>query len=88
MRGADLFIACLSIASGHVLAAFKTKYPNANITQLASWTVGINGTYFLSAEDPLFAQIGSAFIAKQVQPRTHARTHAFNAACPVNAHAC
>jgi hypothetical protein len=79
-----VFVACSSIALGHVPAALKTKYPNTNITQLTSWTVGINGTFFLSAEEPLFAQIGSAFIAKQVQRLTHA----LNAVCPVIVHAC
>ncbi|KAH3745646.1 alpha-N-acetylglucosaminidase [Pelomyxa schiedti] len=48
--------------AGHVPAALKSHYPDADVTQLVSWSPGFNGTYFLDPFDPLFATIGSLMI--------------------------
>ncbi|KAF9623317.1 hypothetical protein IFM89_000806 [Coptis chinensis] len=58
--------------SGNVPAALKTVYPSANITRLGNWFT-IRGdsrwccTYLLDATDPLFAEIGKAFVEMQLK---------------------
>jgi alpha-N-acetylglucosaminidase len=52
--------------TGHVPAAFKTKYPAAKL-KTTNWTNGFADTYILSAEDPLFAEIGKRFLEKQTK---------------------
>ncbi|KAJ3683836.1 hypothetical protein LUZ60_014063 [Juncus effusus] len=58
--------------SGNVPAALKKIYPSAKITRLGDWNT-VNGdkrwccTYLLDPSDPLFIQIGKAFIQKQIE---------------------
>ncbi|KAJ6670853.1 ALPHA-N-ACETYLGLUCOSAMINIDASE [Salix viminalis] len=56
--------------SGNVPAALKKIFPSANITRLGDWnTVDKNPrwccTYLLNPSDPLFVEIGEAFIRQQ-----------------------
>ncbi|XP_071731658.1 alpha-N-acetylglucosaminidase-like isoform X2 [Rutidosis leptorrhynchoides] len=58
--------------SGNVPAALKNVYPSAKITRLGNWfTVDSNPkwccTYLLDATDPLFIEIGKAFISQQIK---------------------
>ncbi|XP_034887064.1 alpha-N-acetylglucosaminidase isoform X2 [Populus alba] len=58
--------------SGNVPAALKKIFPSANITRLGDWnTVDKNPrwccTYLLNPSDPLFVEIGEAFIRQQVK---------------------
>ncbi|KAH3764057.1 alpha-N-acetylglucosaminidase precursor [Pelomyxa schiedti] len=62
--------------SGHVPVALKKYYPDAAVTQLASWSDGFNGTYFLDPFDPLFATIGALFI--QELEATYGTDHFYN----------
>ncbi|MCF0054868.1 alpha-N-acetylglucosaminidase [Dyadobacter sp. CY356] len=50
--------------TGHVPAAFKKKFPKA-ILKSTNWTNGFGDTYILDSQDPLFAEIGKKFLAKQ-----------------------
>ncbi|KAL8227831.1 hypothetical protein R6Q57_015415 [Mikania cordata] len=58
--------------SGNVPAALRDIFPSANITRLGDWNT-VNGnprwccTYLLDPSDPLFIQIGEAFIKKQIK---------------------
>ncbi|MBS1511312.1 MAG: alpha-N-acetylglucosaminidase [Bacteroidetes bacterium] len=52
--------------TGHVPAAFKTKFPNAKLKQ-TNWTNGFADTYILDSEDPMFAQIGKHFLQQQTE---------------------
>ncbi|KAI3918459.1 hypothetical protein MKX01_041779 [Papaver californicum] len=58
--------------SGNVPAALTKIFPSANITRLGDWNT-VNGdrrwccTFLLDASDPLFVQIGEAFIKKQIK---------------------
>ncbi|KAM0943189.1 putative alpha-N-acetylglucosaminidase [Dioscorea sansibarensis] len=68
--------------SGNVPSALKSKFPSAKITQLGNWfTVDSNPrwccTYLLDATDPLFEEIGKAFIEQQF--KEYGRTsHIYN----------
>lgn len=58
--------------SGNVPSALKSKYPAAKITRLGNWfTVNSDPrwccTYLLDATDPLFVDIGKAFIEQQFE---------------------
>lgn len=58
--------------SGNVPAALKTIFPSANITRLGDWnTVDADPrwccTYLLNPSDPLFVEIGEAFIRQQIR---------------------
>ncbi|KAL5544366.1 hypothetical protein UlMin_008150, partial [Ulmus minor] len=58
--------------SGNVPAALKFRYPLAKITRLGNWfTVESDArwccTYLLDATDPLFIEIGRAFIKQQLK---------------------
>ncbi|XP_021624819.1 alpha-N-acetylglucosaminidase isoform X2 [Manihot esculenta] len=58
--------------SGNVPAALKKIFPSANITRLGDWnTVNKNPrwccTYLLDPSDPLFVEIGEAFIRQQIK---------------------
>ncbi|MED6134837.1 hypothetical protein PIB30_040699 [Stylosanthes scabra] len=58
--------------SGNVPAALKRIYPLAKISRLGNWFSVKNDlkwccTYLLDATDPLFIDIGKAFIEKQLQ---------------------
>ncbi|KAL4320600.1 hypothetical protein HN873_046751 [Arachis hypogaea] len=58
--------------SGNVPAALKRIFPLAKITRLGNWFSVKNDvkwccTYLLDATDPLFIDIGKAFIEKQLQ---------------------
>lgn len=62
--------------SGNVPAALRNKFPSANITRLGDWnTVNANPrwccTYLLDPSDPLFIQIGEAFVKKQIEVYGH-----------------
>lgn len=50
--------------TGHVPAAFRKKYPNAQL-KATNWTNGFGDTYILDSQDPLFAEIGKRFLDKQ-----------------------
>jgi len=52
--------------TGHVPAAFKSKFPNAKL-KATNWTNGFADTYILDAEDPMFATIGKKFLQKQTE---------------------
>ncbi|XP_056175296.1 alpha-N-acetylglucosaminidase-like isoform X1 [Syzygium oleosum] len=68
--------------SGNVPAALKDIFPSAKITRLGNWfSVESNPrwccTYLLDATDPLFVEIGRAFIEQQL--REYGRTgHIYN----------
>ncbi|KAM7274722.1 hypothetical protein ACFE04_016588 [Oxalis oulophora] len=68
--------------SGNIPAALKYIYPSAKITRLGNWfSVGSNPrwccTYLLDATDPLFVEIGRAFIEQQL--KEYGRTsHMYN----------
>ncbi|XP_073036418.1 alpha-N-acetylglucosaminidase-like [Primulina eburnea] len=68
--------------SGNVPAALKRVYTSAKITRLGNWyTVGSDPrwccTYLLDATDPLFVEIGRAFIRQQL--KEYGRTsHIYN----------
>ncbi|KAM1295527.1 hypothetical protein FF1_015469 [Malus domestica] len=68
--------------SGNVPAALKTTYPSAKITRLGNWFSVKSDprwtcTYLLDATDPLFVEIGRAFIEQQV--KEYGRTsHIYN----------
>ncbi|KZV39674.1 alpha-N-acetylglucosaminidase-like [Dorcoceras hygrometricum] len=68
--------------SGNVPAALKRVYTSAQITRLGNWyTVGSDPrwccTYLLDATDPLFVEIGRAFIRQQL--KEYGRTsHIYN----------
>ncbi|XP_073123504.1 alpha-N-acetylglucosaminidase-like [Henckelia pumila] len=68
--------------SGNVPAALKRVYTSAKITRLGNWyTVGSDPrwccTYLLDATDPLFVEIGRAFIHQQL--KEYGRTsHIYN----------
>lgn len=50
--------------TGHVPAAFKNKFPKAQL-KATNWTNGFGDTYILDSQDPLFAEIGKKFLDKQ-----------------------
>ncbi len=50
--------------TGHVPAAFKTKFPTAKL-KATNWTNGFADTYILDSEDSLFAVIGKKFLQTQ-----------------------
>ncbi|GAB2289027.1 hypothetical protein Dimus_023329 [Dionaea muscipula] len=58
--------------SGNVPAALKTIYPAANITKLGNWNT-VDGdprwccNFLLDPSDPLFVEIGEAFIKRQIR---------------------
>ncbi|GFP92397.1 alpha-n-acetylglucosaminidase [Phtheirospermum japonicum] len=58
--------------SGNVPAALKAIFPTANISRLGDWNT-VNGdprwccTYLLDPSDPLFIEIGEAFIKQQIK---------------------
>jgi len=52
--------------TGHVPAAFKTKFPLAKLKN-TNWTNGFADTYILDSEDPMFAEIGKRFLQKQTE---------------------
>ncbi|MCD7469209.1 hypothetical protein HAX54_008065 [Datura stramonium] len=58
--------------SGNVPAALKKIFPSANITRLGDWNT-VSGdprwccTFLLAPSDPLFIEIGEAFIRKQFE---------------------
>ncbi|XP_010257138.1 PREDICTED: alpha-N-acetylglucosaminidase isoform X1 [Nelumbo nucifera] len=58
--------------SGNVPAALKKIFPSANISRLGDWNT-VNGdprwccTFLLDPSDPLFVEIGEAFIRQQVE---------------------
>ncbi|PNY05873.1 alpha-n-acetylglucosaminidase-like protein [Trifolium pratense] len=58
--------------SGNVPAALKSIFPSAKITRLGNWFSVKNDlkwccTYLLDATDPLFVEIGRAFVEQQLQ---------------------
>ncbi|KAK8942885.1 hypothetical protein KSP39_PZI008967 [Platanthera zijinensis] len=58
--------------SGNVPAIFRKMFSTANITKLSNWNT-VNGdprwccTYLLDPSDPLFFELGRAFIKKQIK---------------------
>ncbi|KAL5543474.1 hypothetical protein UlMin_007258 [Ulmus minor] len=58
--------------SGNVPATLKKIRPSANITRLGDWNT-VNGdprwccTYLLDPSDPLFVELGAAFIRRQIE---------------------
>ncbi|KAG7021479.1 Alpha-N-acetylglucosaminidase, partial [Cucurbita argyrosperma subsp. argyrosperma] len=68
--------------SGNIPAAFKQIYPSAKITRLGNWFSVHSDprwccTYLLDAMDPLFVEIGRAFIEQQL--KEYGRTsHVYN----------
>ncbi|GMY22453.1 alpha-N-acetylglucosaminidase-like isoform X2 [Fagus crenata] len=61
-----------AILLGNIPAALKKIFPSANITRLGNWNSVDSGcpwscTYLLDPSDPLFVEIGEAFIRRQVK---------------------
>jgi alpha-N-acetylglucosaminidase len=52
--------------TGHVPAAFKTKFPNARL-KATNWKNGFDDTYILDPEDSLFALVGKCFLKTQTK---------------------
>ncbi|NLX57054.1 MAG: alpha-N-acetylglucosaminidase [Planctomycetaceae bacterium] len=52
--------------TGHVPAALRERFPAAKFQQLPSWCY-FPGTQFVDPSDPLFEQIGKAFIEEQTR---------------------
>lgn len=52
--------------TGHVPAAFKTRFPSAKLKQ-TNWNNGFADTYILDSEDPMFAVIARKFLEKQTE---------------------
>ena len=68
----------LQAFTGHVPEVLKKIYPDANIFQIEDWA-GIPGTWFLDPTDPLFEEIGTAFIRKQTE--MYGTDHLYDADC-------
>lgn len=64
--------------TGHVPAALKEKFPNAELHRTTDWA-GMKGTWLLEPADPLFNRIGQAFIREQT--RLFGTDHLYNADC-------
>jgi alpha-N-acetylglucosaminidase len=62
--------------TGHVPAAFKKKFPNANL-KATNWKNGFEDTYILNPQDSLFGVIGKKFI--QTQTRLFGTNHLYSA---------
>ena len=52
--------------TGHVPAAFKTRFPEAKL-KTTNWQNGFADTYILDSADPMFARIGKLFLQKQTE---------------------
>jgi alpha-N-acetylglucosaminidase len=52
--------------TGHVPAAFKSKFPTAQL-KTTNWKNGFADTYILDSSDPMFARIGKLFLQKQTE---------------------
>jgi len=52
--------------TGHVPSALAKRFPQVKMQQLPSWC-GFPPTYFLSPQDPMFAEIGKRFIEEQTR---------------------
>ncbi|UZR96966.1 alpha-N-acetylglucosaminidase [Chondrinema litorale] len=50
--------------TGHVPPTFKDKFPDANLLQ-TNWDAGFDDVYILNLEDPMFDEIGAAFLKAQ-----------------------
>lgn len=80
-------IPVLGAFTGHVPPALAKKFPNAQIKQMHQWAGNFTGTYILDPGDPLFGQIGKAFIEEQT--RLYGTDHyyscdTFNENCPLS----
>ncbi|MVN91819.1 alpha-N-acetylglucosaminidase [Mucilaginibacter aquatilis] len=62
--------------TGHVPPSFKNKFPNAKLN-VTSWNGKFPDVYLLSPDDPMFAQIGRAFI--QEQTKAYGTNHYYSA---------
>lgn len=62
--------------TGHVPAAFKTRFPASKLKQ-TNWTNGFDDTYILDTEDPMFEQIGRKFL--EVQTKLYGTDHLYSA---------
>ncbi|KAI5388636.1 hypothetical protein KIW84_074349 [Lathyrus oleraceus] len=74
--------------SGNVPAALKYIFPSAKITRLGNWFSVKSApkwtcTYLLDATDPLFVEIGKAFVEQQLQEYGRS-SHIYN--CDENTH--
>ena len=72
--------------SGHVPKAFVDRYPNASVSRSPDWgnfkkddpkTAAFADVYLLEPTDPLFAQVGAAFI--KVQAAEYGTDHIYQA---------
>ncbi len=52
--------------TGHVPKALQAKFPSAKFRQLPKWG-GFEGTTFIDPVDPLFIEVGQAFIKEQTR---------------------
>ncbi|XP_028071372.1 alpha-N-acetylglucosaminidase-like [Camellia sinensis] len=72
----SLSFAVLPSFSGNVPGALKDIFPSANITRLGDWNT-VDGdtrwccTFLLDPSDPLFVEIGKAFIKRQIKGAIH-----------------
>ncbi|GMY22456.1 alpha-N-acetylglucosaminidase isoform X4 [Fagus crenata] len=68
----EIYMGGAAILLGNIPAALKKIFPSANITRLGNWNSVDSGcpwscTYLLDPSDPLFVEIGEAFIRRQVK---------------------
>ena len=64
------FFFLVSAFAGHVPDSFVIHFPNANVSQSPNWggfKKPFGQVHLLDFNDPLFEQIGNAFIAKQIE---------------------
>jgi alpha-N-acetylglucosaminidase len=52
--------------TGHVPAAFKTRFPDTKL-KTTNWKNGFADTYILDSADPMFARLGKLFLDKQTE---------------------
>lgn len=62
--------------TGHVPPSFKKYFPNAKLKQ-TNWGNDFEDTYILSAEDPMFVEIGRKFL--EAQKRIYGTDHLYSA---------
>ncbi|MBS1934664.1 MAG: alpha-N-acetylglucosaminidase [Bacteroidetes bacterium] len=62
--------------TGHVPPSFKEKFPSAKVKK-TNWGAGFDDVYILDPSDPMFEQIGKAFIEEQTN--TYGSDHLYSA---------
>lgn len=65
--------------TGHVPGSLVRHFPDARIRKLKDWASHFPGTHLLDPEDPLFHQIGEAFLREQT--RMYGTDHFYSCDC-------